>query len=254
MKKVLFISSATLLCAAIIGCKGTEGPAGPAGPALSGTLTGFVQLIQSDGTSPKNQSSVNVALEGTSTSVLTDSTGKWTIPNLQTGTYTIDYTKTGYGESKTTDRQFIGGATSLVGTVVLSQPPNFTVSFDQSKTVTDSNSINFALVTNGVTDLQECKVLIALGYNSDLSAADPAKYMAASTWDFAADKAAHGAIIYKSDLQVAGFTSGSTISAIAYGLNYGFSNFFSSYYDPVTNKTVYTALGSPSQIIQVKVP
>ncbi len=253
MKKTL-LSSIVFIAAAIIGCKGPDGPAGPAGPVLTGTLTGYVQLIQSDGTPPKNQSGVNVALTGTSISTTTDSTGKWTISNLQTGTYVIDYTKTGYGESRTTGRQFTGGGVSTAGTIVLSQPPNFTVSFDPSKTVTDSNSINFALVTNGVAQLQECKVLIVLGYNSDLSASDPTKYLAASIWDFTADKATHGAIIYKSDLEVAGFTSGSTINAIAYGLNYGFSNFFSSYYDPATNKTVYTALGSPSQIIQVKVP
>ena len=254
MKKTLLLFSVVSILEIVSGCKGPGGPAGPAGPALTGTLTGYIQLIQSDGTPPKNQSGVTVALTGTSYSTTTDSSGKWTISNLPTDTYTIDYTKTGYGESRTIDRQFTGGATSLVGTVVLNQPPNFTVAFDPSKTVTDSNSINFALVTSGVTALQECKVLIALGYNNDLSASDPTKYLSASTWDFAADRATHGAIIYKSDLQVAGFTSGSTINAIAYGLNYGFENFFSSYYDPATNKTVYTALGSPSQVIQVKVP
>jgi hypothetical protein len=252
MKKSLFFFASIVFTSwAIIGCKGTDGPAGP---ALTGTLTGYVQLIQSDGTPPKNMSGVNIALTSTSISTTTDSTGKWTISNLQTGTYTIDFTKTGYGEARTTDRQFIGGGTSIATTMVLNQPPNFTVSFDQSKTVTDSNSINFALVTNGVTDLQECKVLIALGTNSDLSASDPTKYLAATTWDFSADKTTHGAIIYKSDLQVVGFTSGSTIYAIAYGLNYGFGNLFSSYYDPSTNNTVYTALGSPSKIIQVMVP
>jgi hypothetical protein len=254
MKKALSFSSIILIISSMIGCKGSDGPAGPAGPALTGSLTGYVQLIQSDGTPPKNESGVNVALTGTGISTTTDSTGKWTISNLQTGTYTIDYTKTGYGEARTTGRQFLGGGTSLAGTIIMSQPPNFTVSFDQSKTTTDSNSITLALITNGVSVLQQCKVLIVFGYNSDLSASDPTKYLNASTWDFVADRTTHTATFYRSDLQVAGFTSGSTINAIAYGLNYGFENFYSSYYDPATNKTVYTSLGSPSQIIQVKVP
>jgi hypothetical protein len=234
----------------IAGCKGTTGPAGP---SINGSVSGFVTLVQTNGTTLANPSGATVAIQGTSLSTTTDSIGKWTISGLTTGTYTVNYSMSGYGSSELADFQFTGGDTDFLAKVTLAQPPNFTVALDTVKSVPDSNSLFVFFTTSVPQKMGDTRVLVAVGTSPDVSASNPNDYLYSVI--YTSTNASLSEHIYESDLEYAGFTSGMTVYVVAYPLAYGdAANEYSSYVDHNTGRTVYTSLGATSQVIPLVVP
>ena len=108
----------------LVGCEGDQGPAGP---LLSGSLSGFVSLYDDEGDRVANCSGVAITLDGTTSRTVTDSTGRWQLDGLPTGTYTIVYTKDGYFEERVEELQFLGGGTFHVARVGMYRFPTFEV-------------------------------------------------------------------------------------------------------------------------------
>jgi len=251
-KLILFCTTLAALIL-IVGCKGDTGPAGSSGPFITGSVSGFVSLVQTDGTLPANQSGAMVGIQGTSLSTTTDSIGKWTINGLTTGTYTVNYSKSGYGSSELADFQFTGGDTDFVAKVTLAQPPNFTVAINPTETIADSNSLYVWYTTNVPQKVGYTRVLIAVGTTPNVNASNPNDYLYSAT--FVSTGTSISEHIYQSDLEYAGFTSGMTVYVVAYPLCYGdAANEYSSYVDHTTGRTVYTSLGTPSNVISLIVP
>jgi Carboxypeptidase regulatory-like domain len=257
-KKLSFFSVITVLIL-IAGCKGDTGPAGP---SQTGSITGFVTLINSDGSLPANRSGVVVSIQGTSLSTMTDSLGQWTISNVTTGTYTIAATKPNYGMTEQQGVQFLGGSNplylgningSINGYMTLAQPPNFTVAFDSLKIAGDSE-LNIWFSMSGQLLPPANEFLIAIGNDSNVNGSDPQKYLYSNVGQFGEGE--NGFVpINASDLYYAGFKSGATAYLVAYPLEFfGFGEYYSMYYDIPSGRYVYTSLGAPTKVIRITIP
>jgi hypothetical protein len=121
MKKLLsflYISTCIIICT----CKGPTGDVGPAGTGLTGTITGFIEIYDTDPSfkgSFKNDKRVFIKKYsgatvtgigmGMTVTGITDTTGKFNLEGLKSGTYNITATKEGFGTDKIFSYQFIGG-------------------------------------------------------------------------------------------------------------------------------------------------
>ncbi len=258
-QKLSFFSVITVLVL-IAGCKGDTGPAGP---GLSGSITGVVQLFNSDGSQPIDRSGVTVSIPGTSFSTTTDSLGQWTISNLTSGSYTITETKPGYGMSEQQDVQLVSGTVVVVGTIgrnivvsediIMAQPPDFTVSVDSIPSTSDS-TFNVWFTSSGLNSSGNY-FLIAIGNDSYVNATQPNSYIYTNN-GFINTGNNHGeAIIYASDLEYAGFKSGMTAYLVVYPLGHYYAGpMYSSYYDIAAGRTIYTSLGTSSKVFKVTIP
>ncbi|MFI5201706.1 MAG: carboxypeptidase regulatory-like domain-containing protein, partial [Candidatus Kapaibacterium sp.] len=196
-----------IIALSITGCTGNTGPAGP---SLSGSMTGFVALYQSDGSRAPDQSGVTVSIQSTSLSTTTDSTGKWTISDLNTGTYTVTYTKQGYGMSEQQGLQFVGGGgTDYIGNITMAQPPDFSVSMDSISLDTTYYypfiyywaSMNFS--SSGEPE-DNSTFLIVVGKDSTLNPSDPAGYLYSTLGGWNGRNPSY-AYCYLSNLESVGF-------------------------------------------------
>jgi hypothetical protein len=257
MKTIFYVAPITALLFAA-GCSSNS--TGSSGPSLSGSMTGFVALHQSDGVQEPSSDGVTVSVQGTSLSTTTDSTGKWTIDGITTGGYTVLYSKTGYGTMEQQNVQFSGG-TDFLGTTLMSQPPTFSVGINPLSSAADTIGALEVFFSEGgnLPSGYGGIVLIAAGANSNVSASDPTKYLYSLVASYYGSNSP--SYLYKSDLYTAGFKSGSTAYIVAYPLcEYNASGtgdlgeYYSSYLDDATGRTVCTSLGTPSNVIALTVP
>ena len=238
------------------GC--SKGPTGPAGPALNGALTGLVTLVNSDGSQPSNRDSVTVSIEGTSMSTQTDASGMWLIDNVKTGTYTISFSKSGYGITKSVQYQFAGGGEKNLGLVYLCQSPTFSISnltrLGNSNARTDSTSIYFGITTSTSTVVGPYRTYLVLSPDSGISSIPAlSSYAAFFTTNIANGMDSADIRLTPSIVAAGGFNPGDTVYAAAYAANAGSNN--SGYLDTSTGKTVYTNLCSiRSNVVKFVIP
>jgi hypothetical protein len=81
-------------CLLLMNCKKKETA------TLTSSVVGFVTLYDTKGNPLPSNSGVTVTIEGTNTSTITDSTGKYVISDLNLGENCFVYTKAGYGTWK----------------------------------------------------------------------------------------------------------------------------------------------------------
>lgn len=242
---------AMLVFALVLGCKGPEGPAGPPGSSLEGDIIGIVALVNADGSQPSNRSGVTVGLEGLPLTTTTDSNGRFVLSNLNAGIFNINYSKPGYGSSKTVRYQFVGGGQAYVGNVTLCQPPSFSVSSISFGGISGAGtvSINVQLSESAT---EQRRVFLFFGENSSVSS-NPQNYVGqiSSTVTFSSGSGV--GFLSQSTLRNAGIASGTTAYVVAYAANQGFLN--SGYVDVNTGRFVYTNLsGSASNVISFAAP
>src|SRR5947207_12035210 len=96
-------------CKKETGAQGPVGPVGPAGPYLKGTLIGYVNLFDVYGNLQDNAGGVQVSMEGLARTAVTDSTGRFELDSVVTGTYNLDFSISGYGSQKIISLEFTGG-------------------------------------------------------------------------------------------------------------------------------------------------
>lgn len=223
-----------------------------------GTLTGFVQLYNSMDSVMATSGGVTVNVEGTNLSAVTDSTGRWSIDGVSPGSVTIIYQKQGFGMVQQQGVQFAGGGTDFLPTVYLVQPLTVAVSLNPLTSVTDTDGLDVYYSYNYLDIYGDYGVIgiIALGSNSDVSAADPTKNQYTQIIRYVGEINK----IYKQDLYASGFHSGETVYLSAnalylYNAGGGESEEnYSSYFDDATGGTIYTSLGPPSNLLTLKIP
>jgi len=254
--KVLLLSAATTILLGSTQCN--FGPTGPAGPKLTGTMTGFALLVKSNGSQPARRDSVAVSVDETSMEAISDSTGTWSIPGMETGTYSLSFSRPGYSSNKLVQVQFTGGATKDVGTVYLCQDPAFSV-----KTLsllghvrTDSTTVHLGIQLTDSTvsgPYAPYRVFLFLGTDSSASS-DPNHYQSVISYTMSFQKGIDSTTIKltPTTFTANGFSAGSQVFIAAYTANAGTTN--SSYLDPGTGRTIYTNLNpSRSNVIKVVV-
>jgi hypothetical protein len=77
-----------------------------------GSIYGYVHVWDVDSVSP-DQSGVLVKLEGTNISALTNAKGEWKLEDVPSRTYTVTFSKPGYGTVIDFDYRHLGGAPTL---------------------------------------------------------------------------------------------------------------------------------------------
>jgi hypothetical protein len=242
---------------ALVGHCTKTGPAGPAGPALSGTLSGFVTLINEDGGQPVDRFGVNVTIDGTSLATTTDGMGMWSFANLATGIYTLTYDKNGYGMSKTIEVQFLGGGERNIGNVNLCQPPSFVVDsvWTRFPKGGDSNSVYLGVRASTAAN-GPYRIVFFYSKTSDVSW-QPLMYTESSTENVLFKEGVDSASIRLQpvNLATAGFPfqSGDTAYAALYAATAGTNS--SGYTDLATGRNVFTDIDTASaEVIQIVVP
>jgi len=247
-----------MLAITIIGtsCSGPTGPSGgqgPAGPILTGAMSGFIYLVDQNDSLLANRSGAVVTIGGTNFSATTDSTGKWTISNVPTGTYTITFAKSGYDSFLIPSQQFVGGGSLSLPDLYLVQKQTFQVT---SETVKDSliqaYNENVLSVIDSISEPEYTtgkRVAIFIGTTPSVSS-NPATYEYSLVPQEVGVKWI-SRLFSRQELVSAGLPSGSTI----YFISYGESEYASTYRDTATGRSVYCGLSyTPSKVVSAIVP
>jgi Carboxypeptidase regulatory-like domain len=97
---------ALVIVCLLAGCKHADNTVGPTANA-TGSLVVNIDLMQQDRTFAGNKSGVEVSLQGTSLSAVTDSSGYFRFTALKAGTYSIVFSKFGFGTTELKSYQFV---------------------------------------------------------------------------------------------------------------------------------------------------
>ena len=252
MKNALLL---ILIVAFISGCK--ENPVTPSSQP-TGLVSGRAFLFNETGDSVIS-SGVLISVSGTNQTTMTDASGKWSII-VPKGSYTLTFTKDGYGAMKVFGVATKGNDTVSVDEVDMTVPSHEYLNFQMLRVTEESDSIPAYLVQGTMEQKTETlSMVLFVSADSAALALDPNSsqvsipftltgngYDGGFTWSSTStfslqqnNPFPHGTKVY-------------TMIAI-YGKG-DESAGFSNYLDPVLNKQIYTALGPHSQIIRQVIP
>jgi hypothetical protein len=247
----LFVTPAfAFILSTLLSCSNPN-PGDP-GPQPTGTFSGKVTLFDAAGNSLISDSGVTISNGSVYQTAITDDPGDWLMPYVQPGNNTLTFTKSGFG----TVMQFGDSAsikdTTKVPTVVLSQPPALTIAFLDYEIIAPK-TLSF---TCSMPKGENLSIVFCLSTDSASLAANPCQ----AEWTFLATGAGNNyagdfAVSSDSTLSVDSIAHGTimyaTVCVAGNGPNY---LSFSHYFDPVAKREVYTALGTHSRVIAVKIP
>lgn len=102
-----------LLAACVAGCSSADTT--PPDTTTTGSISGVLRLYNNSGVLLADHSGATATIEGTSISGTTDANGAWTVRNVALpGTYSFDYTKTGYALSRDLNIYFPQGTSDTL--------------------------------------------------------------------------------------------------------------------------------------------
>ncbi len=237
------ILAAAVLVATFTSCTktGTQGPAGAngsSGPSLTGTLEAYVDLFDQYGDLVSPASGVYVTCPTKTGTDSTAASGMFT-KSLTTGTYELDFAKTGYAAMKVPSINFVGGGTQYVTAhIQMTQVPSYTVSAIAAAIGTSTvNPAVSVTVTPSATDSKPRKIICFFGSSNTVSNT-PGNYLGYQVVTVAASATSASVnLATTGTLYPLGAESGSTIYVIAYPIAYNTSA--STYADMASGKTVF---------------
>jgi hypothetical protein len=246
--RILFFSVlVSLLLLTSCNKKGDPGPTGPAGSFLSGDLIGYCYIGNHYGP-PINNSGITVTAEGSGVSASTDSAGRFVLYGLHTGTYTIAFSKSGYGTWKSQGFQFIGGGQTYFGLANIFELPNYNVTHINVSTEL-IGYIDFKGSISDSTSGPYVNGLLFFGNSPDVSS-DPKHYISSYSFNSVSQKLNFQFDMPTYYLSNYGFNRGQTLYVIAYSENAG-----NPYLDLSTGRYIYPTLGtSPSNVTSFIIP
>jgi hypothetical protein len=225
-----------------------KGPEGPAGPSLSGDLIGYSYLYDVSGYRSADNSGITVAVEGTSISAVSTSDGRWVLSSLTTGTYTIVFSKSGYGTRKSVGYQFVGGGQAYFGSMGLYQIPAYTVTGLSATRSTGYVSISGTLTGTLPTGSRYPRLFIA---TSPTVSSDPKNYIFSYGAIVSSTSTTLSTSISTQALNSYGIYTGQTVYIVAYAESYSSG----TYIDLSTGGVYYPNLNpTPSNVVSVVVP
>lgn len=252
MKKIsiyfaLMIASALFFSACSkTGATGPAGSTGPAGPSLSGTLEGYVDLFDEYGDLQGGTGGVYVTVPGKTDTSFTASTGMFT-KNLTTGTYELDFGKSGYGSLKAASVNFVGGGTQYINNhFEMTKPATWIISGLSVGSATVAGApVASASVTVGSTDTRARKAICFYSKTAGVSNT-PGTYLGSFIINIPANALNGVANLSTANANAAGVQSGDAIYLIAYPI--AVNNSASTYADISTGKTVYNNINAASSV------
>ncbi len=230
-----------LLIAFMPGCDSLKGPEGPSGPVLTGDIVGYAYLFDLTGARATDQSGITVTVEGTDISAVTGVDGRWVLSNLTTGTYTLAFSKPGYGTAKSPAYQFVGGGQAWYGTKNIYQTPPYPPEGFGITAVAGDITVYGTL--GGPLPNSNRGVRFFFGDSISVSSA-PASYRYTCSLSIPSTSTTYSITVSGSTLRSYGFSSGLRVLVVAYGEN-AYGSF--GYLDLSTGKQCYPNL-SPGKI------
>lgn len=251
-----FLKYRSLVIAACVcafaGCKSNSTV--PAAPAPTGSLSGRVQLYSGTGNMIVIDTGVTVSVSGLNVTANTNDSGQWILSGLPIGSYTITFTKSGFGTVELFSDSVSTNDTTKVLTVVMSEPPTDDVAIQNFGIIAPA-SLEF---TCSMPPPKSSFRTVVFCFSTDSASLAANPNQAPWTLACAAEGNAYdGTFSVSTDTTVnldslaAGSRLFATACIVGEGTNY---QSFSSYYDPVAKREVYSALGPASNIVFVTVP
>ncbi|GEM_PF-5592037 len=262
-------------------------------PSETANIVGRVMLLgpgYRQFTPPYN--GVQIKMEGTSFSALSDSNGYYSFTGVPTGTYNVSFTKPGYGTVRWMSATVTGGGNAPIvwsggpysyapgsvpyQTQYLFKIPNLVVtlgSIDFKDTAAAENSFGNALIARGTVTpdpLIDAKfddaIVLFVSHRSNVT--DVPGHYDITFWrwegficgtypnypvDTTTNRFTYA--VPTSSLKYYGFKSGDSIYVAAYGTSSYYANAGGDYYDPILQQWVFTAINpTPSPVIGTVVP
>lgn len=246
---IFFLSVLTILLM-FYGCdkfKGKDGQDGISAPTLTGDLIGYAYLYDESGNRLVENSGITVTVEGKNIGTTTGSDGRWVITGLATGTYTIAFSKVGYGTKKAVGMQYVGGGQAFYGEVDLFTIPSFTVT-GLYATATATNITIAGSLTGVLPKLKGVRLFF--GTTPSVSP-EPKDYVVAPSLQNFASQTTFSVFWGATWFYLNGFSAGQTIYIVAYAE----SSPSNHYTDIATGKYYYTDINpTPSNVVSVVVP
>ena len=248
--KILLI----LIILLVVAC---EGPVGPAGQPLSGTISGYVYLIDDNLQHLEDNSGVRILVEEANSEAFSNTDGSWAIENLSAGTYTVLFEKEGYSYIRYFGWAFVGGGHDYFSFQTISPLANYSLTNLQADIHDDGSLwsyIDFVVETNTPIG-QPTAMVVFVGEDENVSS----QY---GTYIFAI----HGASRYtyndttdsvlrcritEDTFQNYGVAPGQQLFVRAYASTTSGHDY---YKHPGTNDIFYTGLGDSTDVMQITMP
>lgn len=244
------------------GATGETGATGATGPNLTGNWVGFLGLVDSKGNTASDFSGITVTVSNPSTlstlslssskTAVTNSAGKFVIQNLETGTYTLTFSKSGYGTVTYYNQPYTGGGdivySAVPGYIVrtyLSEPGGYTITAASISSVYATGlmlNMQTSLTSSSFGNIRYARIFI--GTSSQVSSSNYLATYVASTTSISGNTMSFSCYFSNAIPQ-------SQMYAIVYPCGPGYVDGFITgyYFDPTTGKNIFTDLGTPSAVI-----
>jgi hypothetical protein len=235
----------------LTGATGATGPQGPAGLALNGDIIGFVHRYDTYGNRQfTGLDNVTVSIDNTAFTTTTDATGRYSFGNMPTGTYSITYSKSGYGNDRLQGIPHVGGGSSTYLTTVKLSPVTtfFPITLNASSSAVTGITVTGNMNSN---DIYDRRIAFFIGFSNSTSSATT-NYIDIEGGTVVANGTSFTYNISKQALNNLGAVAGTTLYIRAYGINGSYSSSCNAV-DYNNGKRNYTCVSTNSVLASVVV-
>jgi hypothetical protein len=235
------------LVGAVAACSGSQGPAGP---LLTGTRTGVVYLFDEFGGALPSDSGITVTANPMSITSVSNAAGQYSLAGLKTGVYTISFTDTGFGTFLQPRVGFIGGGTTQVAPIDLSEQSTAVISGVTGTPNAAGDTIIVAGTINAPPAGVTRNIRLFFSISPTPSAAVGAYQVTTVKTGFSTSPFTYRLTGADIESLRNNFSSGSVVSFVAYGDSF----YENSYEDSTSGQTVYPNVSAPSNVATFTMP
>ena len=229
MKKLSSVLTVIVLFSFFVSCTETVAP------VLTGSLSGFIDLYQENGSQINDKSGVRVSIEGRNNYAYTNTDGRYSLENVEAGIFNVVFEKAGFGVHKIIAREFVGGGDAYLYSIALMVLPSFNVtSLIITKT---TGSFPYLRMSGNLSDAREYSRMVVLFFGKNVNVSnDPMNYLYVNTAYIDQDSSSYSSsLYYKEYLLDSGFSLGETVHVAAYSSSSGYWGV----YDPITGREFF---------------
>lgn len=233
MKKLSSVLMVIVLFSFFVSCTETVAP------VLTGSISGFVELYEEDGSRINDKSGVRVSIEGRNNYAYTNNDGRYSLENVEAGIFNIVFEKEGFGLYKIIAREFVGGGETYLYNIGLTKLPTFNVT---SLIITKTITPPYLRMSGNLSDTRNYYryVMLFFGKREDVSS-DPKNYLFANTAYVYRDSTSYSiSFLDKENFIERGFNSGEIVHVAVYSISYGYWGV----YDPETGREFFYNVGT----------
>jgi len=226
------------------GPSGTNGTNGPAGPLLTGTLEGYVTHYDVSGSKmTSNLGGDTVTIDSLNITSITNTAGLYTFTGLKTGIYNVTIIHSGFGILQIPSMSFLGGGIIFHNASLSLIPVTNLTAFSASDSTSKTN-VKYIYIkgTLPLVNYNQSVIVYVSNPGSTLVNSLPVNESSSYVITINPGVGTFSKLIQMQDFYDLQYNPGVTVYFAAYII--GASTGSSSYTDPASGKTIYTALSS----------